>query len=414
LEKAKPFEISKRLIWGAYRRVKANHGAAGIDKVSIEEFDRDLKNNLYKLWNRMASGSYFPPPVKAVPIPKKSGGMRILGVPTVADRIAQTAVRDIIEPKIDPCFHPDSYGYRPGKSAHQALEVTRKRCWRYDWVLEFDIRGLFDNIDHSLLMKAVRFHTDISWVLVYIERWLTAPLQSENQIKIREKGTPQGGVISPLLANLFLHYTFDAWMGRIFPGNPWARYADDGLVHCRTKEEAEKILDALRRRMAECKLELHPTKTRIVYCKDDDRKGEFPGTSFDFLGYSFQPRRAKNRWGKFFVSFLPAISNESAKEVRRIIHDWRLHLKPDKSIRDLSNMFNAVIRGWIGYYGRFYQSRMYFPLRHLNHALVYWVRKKYKRLRRGTRRAETWLGNVARREPALFAHWKLGILPSVG
>ena len=414
MEKAKPFEISKRMVWEAYRKVKANHGAAGIDEVTIEEFDRDLKNNLYKLWNRMASGSFFPPPVKAVPIPKKSGGTRILGVPTVADRIAQMVVRDSIEPMIDRLFHPDSYGYRPGKSAHQALEVTRKRCWKFDWVLEFDIRGLFDNIDHALLMKAVRHHTDVPWVLLYIERWLTAPIQSEDQLNIRVKGTPQGGVISPLLANLFLHYAFDVWMGRTFPSNPWARYADDGLVHCQTKDEAEHVLDALRQRMTECKLELHPTKTRIVYCKDDDRDGDYPGTSFDFLGYTFQPRRAKNKWGRFFVSFLPAISNEAAKDVRRTIHDWRLHLKPDKSIKDLSRMFNAVIRGWIGYYGRFYQSRMYSTLRQLNRALVYWVRKKYKRLRRGTRRAETWLGNVARREPALFAHWKLGILPTVG
>jgi RNA-directed DNA polymerase len=360
LEKAKPFAIPKQAVWEAYKKVKANHGAAGIDEVSLEEFEKDLKNNLYKLWNRMSSGSYFPPAVKAVPRPKKSGGVRILGVPTVADRIAQMVVKDAFEPLVEPHFHKDSYGYRPGKSAHDALAVTRKRCWRYDWVLEFDIRGLFDNIDHKLLMRAVRKHTDTRWVILYIERWLTAPFQTaEGELISRTKGPPQGGVVSPVLANLFLHYAFDRWMEKNSPQSPWARYADDGLVHCRSKEEAEQVLQRLIERFAECGLELHPDKTRIVYCKDDDRRGKYQETSFDFLGYTFQPRRAKNRWGKFFVSCLPAISNTAAKALRREIHDWRMHLKPDRSIEDLSHMFNPIIRGWINYYGRFYGSRLH-------------------------------------------------------
>jgi len=243
-------------------------------------------------------------------------------------------------------FHKDSYGYRPGKSAHDALSVTRERCWRYDWVLEFDIRGLFDNIDHELLMRAVRKHTDNRWVILYIERWLTAPFQTvEGELIGRTKGTPQGGVVSPVLANLFLHYAFDRWMEKNAPQLPWARYADDGLVHCRSMEEAKQLLERLKERFAACGLELHPDKTRIVYCKDDDRRGQHQDTSFDFLGYTFQPRRAKNRRGKFFVSFLPAISNKSAKELRREIHDWRIHLKPDRSIEDLSHMFNPIIRG---------------------------------------------------------------------
>lgn len=415
MKKAKSFAIPKQAVWNAYKEVKANHGAAGIDEVSIEEFESDLKNNLYKLWNRMSSGSYFPPAVKAVPILKKSGGTRLLGVPTVADRVAQMVVKDYLEPIVEPIFLEDSYGYRPGKSAHDALAVTRERCWRYDWVLEFDIRGLFDNIDHDLLMRAVRKHTDCRWVILYIQRWLKAPFQTvEGEVMSREKGTPQGGVVSPLLANLFLHYVFDLWMTRKYPRNPWARYADDGLVHCRSREESEALLGRLRERFAECKLELHPEKTRIVYCKDDDRKVEYPETKFDFLGYTFRPRRAKNWRGQYFVSFLPAVGNQAAKAMRRKIHDWRLHLKPDKSIEDLSRMFNPIIRGWINYYGRFYKSRLYIVLRYLNRALVHWVRRKYKRFYQHRRRAEEWLGCLAHREPRLFAHWQMGILPSAG
>jgi RNA-directed DNA polymerase len=372
LEKAKPFAISKQAVWESYKRVKANRGAAGIDEVTLREFEQDLKNNLYKLWNRMASGSYHPPAVKAVPIPKKSGGTRLLGVPTVADRIAQMVVKRALEPLVEPHFHKDSYGYRPGKSAHDALAETRKRCWRYDWVLEFDIRGLFDNIDHELLMRAVRKHTECRWVILYIERWLTAPFQKEGELVKRTKGTPQGGVVSPLLANLFLHYVFDLWMSRNAPNLPWARYADDGLVHCRSEAEAKNILQRLKERFAECGLELHPDKTRIVYCKDDDRRKDCPITSFDFLGYTFRPRLAKNKRGKFFVSFLPAISNAAAKKLREQIHDWRVHLKPDKSIEDLSRMFNPIVRGWINYYGRFYKSWLNVKvLRYLNGALVH-------------------------------------------
>jgi len=415
LEKAKPFAIPKRAVWNAYKRVKANHGAAGIDGVSIEEFEKDLKDNLYKLWNRMASGTYFPPAVKAVPIPKKSGGTRVLGVPTVADRVAQMVVKGVLEPLVEPHFHKDSYGYRPGKSAHDALAETRKRCWCYDWVLEFDIRGLFDNIDHKLLMRAVRKHTDCRWVILYIERWLTAPMQTvEGELVQRKKGTPQGGVVSPLLANLFLHYVFDKWMGRNNPQTPWARYADDGLVHCHSKEEAEQLKQRLKERFAECGLELHPDKTRIVYCKDDDRKASNQETSFDFLGYTFRPRRARNYQGKYFVSFLPAISNTAAKALRREIHDWRIHLKPDKSIEDLSRMLNPIIRGWINYYGRFYKSRLYAVLRYFNRALILWVRRKYRRYENHRRNAEHWLGGLSRREPRLFAHWQMGILPSAG
>jgi len=415
LEKAKPFEISKHVVWEAYKRVKANKGAAGIDEESIAGFEENLKDNLYRIWNRMSSGSYFPPPVKAVEIPKKSGGKRILGVPTVADRIAQMVAKMYFEPMVEPYFQADSYGYRPGKSAMDAVAATRERCWRYDWLLEFDIKGLFDNIDHELLLRAVRTHTDCKWLMLYIERWLKAPFQTEEgQVRDRKAGTPQGGVISPLLSNLFLHYVFDLWMKRNRSQNPWARYADDGVAHCRTRGEAEDLLEQLHRRFRECGLELHPDKTRIVYCKDDDRRGDFPETRFDFLGYTFRPRRSKSRYGKFFINFTPGVSNKACKAMRQTIRKWRLQLKPDKTLEDFSRMFNPVIRGWINYYGRFYKSALYSVLRHMNRALILWARRKYKRLNRHRRRAEYWLGKVARRDPQLFAHWRMGIVPAAG
>jgi len=413
--KTKPFEISKHVVWEAYKQVKANKGAAGIDNKSITVFEEHLENNLYKIWNRMSSGSYLPPPVKVVEIPKKNGGTRILGVPTVADRIAQTVAKMYFEPRVEPYFHQDSYGYRPGKSAIDAVAVTRRRCWRYNWLLEFDIKGLFDNIDHDLLMRAVKTHTDNKWLLLYIERWLKAPFQMEDgRIIERRSGTPQGGVISPVLSNLFLHYVFDKWMERNFLKNPWARYADDAVTHCRTKAEAEGLLERLHGRFNECGLELHPDKTQIVYCKDDDRRGDYPEIKFDFLGYTFRPRRSKNRYGKFFINFTPGVSNKAAKAMRHTIRNWRIHLKPDKSIDDISRMFNPVIRGWINYYGRFYKSALYPVLRHMNRVLIHWARRKYKRLSCHRRRAEHWLGRIARREPQLFAHWQMGILPSVG
>jgi RNA-directed DNA polymerase len=319
------------------------------------------------------------------------------------------------EPEVEPHFLADSYGYRPGKSALDAVEVTRQRCWRYDWLLEFDIRGLFDNISHELLMRAVRKHTACKWLILDIERWLKAPFQTQDGRLIeRASGTPQGGVISPVLANLFLHYVFDRWMARNRPQNPWARYADDGVAHCRSLPETEELLEQLQSRFKECGLALHAEKTRIVYCKDDDRRGQYPQTKFDFLGYTFRPRRSKNRYGKYFINFTPGVSRKASKAMRQTIRGWRLQLKPDKSIEDISRMFNPVIRGWINYYGRFYKSELYAVLRHLNRALVLWARRKYKRLSRHRRRAENWLGRLARRAPWLFAHWKMGILPSAG
>jgi group II intron reverse transcriptase/maturase len=408
VNKAKPFCISKWEVWEGYKRVKANQGAAGVDGQSIAEFEEDLKDNLFKIWNRMSSGSYFPPPVRRVDIPKDNGGKRPLGIPTVADRIAQTVVKRYLEPILEEHFHPDSYGYRPKKSAIEAIGVARQRCWRYDWVLDLDLKGFFDSIDHGLLMRAVRKHTDCKWVLLYIERWLKAPVQSEDGSLIhRDKGTPQGGVISPLLANLFLHYAFDTWMQRQYPQILFERYADDGICHCRSKTEAEGLQVAIERRFAECRLELNLQKTKIVYCKDSNRRGDYPEQKFDFLGYAFRPRIAKERSGQFFVSFIPAISNKASKSLRDTMRRWRLHRRTDKSLDELAQMFNPVLRGWINYYGSFYRSALYRTFQPLNNILAQWATRKYKRLKRHKRRACQWLQCIMNRQPSLFAHWRL-------
>jgi RNA-directed DNA polymerase len=414
LNVAKPFEISKKLVWQAYLEVKSNGGAAGVDKQSIEAFEQNLKNNLYRIWNRLSSGSYFPPAVKAVPIRKKSGGTRILGVPTVSDRIAQTVVKFVLEPILEPVFDEDSFGYRPGRSALDAVEVTRKRCWYYDWVVEFDICGLFDNIRHDLLMKALRHHCDCRWVLLYIERWLKAPLrQQDGSLVARHKGTPQGAVVSPLLANLFLHYTFDAWIRRVIPGIPFCRYADDGLLHCRSRYQAEYVMRCISERFRQCGLEIHPDKSSIVYCKDVNRTEDYSRISFDFLGYTFRPRRCVNPQGQVHANFLPAISRASMKDIHRRIRGWHIQLRSDKTLLDLSRILNPILRGWYAYYGRFYPSALGQIWNNFNEYLARWVRRKYKRFFRHKRRARRYLARLARAHPDLFIHWHLGVFPCV-
>ncbi len=408
MDKAKPFNISKHLVWDAYRKVKANRGAAGVDGQTIAQFEEDLKSNLYKLWNRMSSGSYFPPPVRRVEIPKGNGGKRPLGIPTVADRIAQMVVKQYLEPKLEPYFHPDSYGYRPEKSAIEAIGVTRQRCWRYSWALDLDIKGFFDNIDHKLLMRAVRKHTDCRWVLLYIERWLKAPAQDENgAIVTRTKGTPQGGVISPLLANLFLHYAFDKWMERNQPAIPFERYADDIICHCVSEAQAEWLQGAVEKRLAVCGLELHPQKTKIVHCEKNRRPDNYHEGNFDFLGFTFRPRQARSKRGRFFTGFLPAVSNKAAKKIRQTVRSWKLHRLTDKSLEDFAHIFNPVIRGWINYYGSYYKSALYPIFQHLENILSRWAVRKYKRLRNCQQRARYWLRTIAKRQPRLLAYWTL-------
>jgi group II intron reverse transcriptase/maturase len=408
--KTKPFVIPKQQVMQAYRLVKANAGAAGVDRQSLGDFEEDLKNNLYRIWNRMSSGSYFPPAVKAVAIPKKAGGERILGVPTVADRVAQMVVKLQIEPDIEPHFLEDSYGYRPGKSALDAVGVTRRRCWRYDWVVEFDIKRLFDNIPHDLLLKALRKHVSCKWALLYVERWLVAPFQQPDGCLVpRTQGTPQGGVVSPLLSNLFLHYVFDAWVRKHYPNIPWCRYADDGLLHCHSLNQAHELRDALAQRFRECGLELHPEKTKIVYCKDGKRVGHYPVKSFDFLGFTFRGRTSRNAQGGLFFNFSPAVSKESLNAMRRFIKRSNLRNRVDRSIEDIAKGFNPVLQGWINYYGRFHRSALYPFLRYFNHVLKAWVMCKFKRFRGKKTRAGQYLERMAKYRPGLFAHWRIGM-----
>ncbi|HCU51802.1 MAG TPA: group II intron reverse transcriptase/maturase, partial [Micromonosporaceae bacterium] len=399
---AKPFEISKQLVWQAYLRVKANKGAPGVDGQSIEDFEKDLKDNLFKVWNRMSSGSYFPPPVKAVPIPKASGGVRILGIPTVSDRIAQTVAAMVLESKVEPLFHPDSYGYRPKRSALDAVAKCRERCWRNDWVIDLDVRAFFDSVDHDLMLKAVQRHTDAKWVVLYVKRWLKAPIrQPDGTLLARDRGTPQGSSISPVLANLFMHYAFDMWLARTFPAVTFERYCDDAVIHCKSLEQARLVRDALGKRLADVGLELHPDKTRLVYCKDADRRGIFEHTSFTFLGYTFRPRLSRSKHGKNFVNFLPAISKDAVKAIGREIRSWHIARRSDKSLNDLARMFNSIVYGWINYFGRFYKSMLYPVLRRINEHLMRWAMRKYKRLYRRERKVKQTLAEIARRSPRL-------------
>ena len=379
MAETKSFCISKRAVWNAWLKVKANRGAAGVDDVSIAHFEKRLKLNLYKIWNRMSSGTYFPPPVRIVKIPKSGGGERTLGIPTVGDRVAQMVLKLYLEPVVEPRFHRDSYGYRPRKSALDAVGVARKRCWQYDWVVDLDIKGFFDNIDHALMMRALRKHTDNPWILLYVERWLKAPAQPRDGALVpRDKGTPQGGVVSPLLANLFLHHALDLWLAAFHPLCPFERYADDVVVHCRSEAEARFIRQSIEERLQACKLEAHPQKTKLVYCRDSNRTERHRPVSFDFLGYTFRPRNAVNRSGKHFVSFIPGVSAKAAKAITAEIRRWQIHRKSDKSLEDLGSIYNPKIRGWIAYYGRYYKSALYPTFRLLNRRLVRWVRKKYK------------------------------------
>lgn len=411
----KPIKISKQMVWEAWLKVKKNGGSCGIDQQTIDEVGKNPGKYLYKVWNRLSSGSYFPPAVKAVAIPKKCGGKRILGIPTVLDRVAQTVVKDMLEPKLEPVFHEDSYGYRPNRSALDAVGKTRVRCWQYGWVLEFDIRGLFDNIDHNLLMKAVNHHCDEKWVLLYIERWLKAPmLNSEGKEILRERGTPQGGVISPLLANLFMHYAFDHWLQRNQPTVPFCRYADDGLLHCKSKKQALFLLERLKERMAEVGLELHPQKTKVIFCKMFGRQSKHKQRSFDFLGYTFKPRMVRNKKGQLFLSFTPGISALAKKAIYRKMKSWKLHFRVGASLEEIATAINPILSGWANYYGKYYKSSLRSIWNGLNWRLAKWMGCKYKRLKSKRTKCFAQLAKIAELNPDLFVHWTLNDKPSAG
>jgi group II intron reverse transcriptase/maturase len=355
----------------------------------------------------MSSGSYFPPAVRAVEVPKPhDAGVRVLGVPTVADRVAQTVVARRIEDRVEPVFHPDSYGYRPGRSALDAVAVCRQRCWKYDWVVEFDIRKFFDSVSWDLVLKAVEAHIDVPWVLLYLRRWLAAPMQlPDGTRQPRDRGTPQGSPVSPVIANLFLHYALDRWLLREFPDAPFERYADDGIVHCTTLARAEEVLAALTSRMAQVGLALHPDKTGIVYCKDGKRRGSYRVTSFTFLGYTFRPRGATNRQGRRFLAFLPAISMQALKRISGIVRSWGLHRRTGTTLDQLAARINPVVAGWMQYYGRFYRSALYRLLTRINGYLVRWIRNTYQRFA-GTRASRQHFAALLEATPTLFKHWR--------
>ncbi len=408
MNQTKPFTISKRLVYEAYKRVKANKGSAGIDEQSIYDFDQDLKNNLYKLWNRLSSGSYQPPAVKRVYIAKADGKERPLGIPTVSDRIAQMVVKLVIEPELENHFHPDSYGYRPGKSAHQALKLTMERSRKHAWVVDMDIKGFFDNLDHRLMMRAIQKHVPQRWAKLYIQRWLTAPVQQhpDGTLESRHQGTPQGGVISPLLANLYLHYTFDLWMQRHYPKVKFERYADDIVCHCIHQAESEQLKANLERRFWECGLELHPEKTKIVYCKSHCRRGNYTVNSFDFLGYQFKPQLVRNQHGKHQVYFMAGISPKAAANIRKQIRrlPWRVWCRSD--VDEISQHCQNRLSGWINYFKLFGESGIRNTLFYFDQALRGWAKRKYKAMK--TVRQASHYVNVLRREAKhLFTHWRL-------
>lgn len=404
----KSLPVSKRMVYNSYLKVIAKDGSAGIDKQSIESFNENLSGNLYKIWNRMTSGSYFPPPVRTVFIPKKQGGVRPLGIPTVSDRIAQGVVKDYLEPSLETIFHASSFGYRPGRSAHDALVQCQSNCNQKDWVLDVDIKGFFDNISHDIMLELLAQHTQEKWVLIYVERWLKAGVEQEDgSITARVKGTPQGGVISPLLANIYLHHAFDIWMDEINHQNPFERYADDIVIHCHSKQEAEQLLEKLKLRMNEFELTLHPDKTKIVYCKNYRRLKKHGNESFTFLSYSFQPRTIKSKLGGRFLIFGAGICNAAKMHIRTCIKEI---LRPQWSTQTLewfAGKLNPKIRGWINYYTRFSKKEAHNVFYYLNELIRKWMKNKFKI--RGTKLTYKKYELMQAETPLLFYHWKLGI-----
>ena len=377
--RVKPFSLDRRWFWLAWEQVRMNRGGPGVDGVTIGQFESRLDDELYRLWNRMSSGTYFPKPVKAVPIPKADGGVRVLGVPTVADRVAQAVVANLAQAGTESVFLPDSYGFRPGRGALDAVRQGKDRCRQYDWVVDLDIAKFFDSVDHELLLKVVEWQEWPRWAVICVERWITAPLmETDGVLTPREKGTPQGGVVSPVLANLFLHVVFDLWMTREYPDIPFERYADDAICHCKTFNQAQKLVEHLGQRFSQCGLMMHPVKTKIVYCKDSNRKGGYPGpTRFTFLGYEFRARRMKGKHG-VFNSFGPGVDPVKRKAMIDRIRQWRIPHKTGWTRIELAKLVNPVVRGWMNYYAEFYPSEFYPVLHYLNARIFEWMRKKYR------------------------------------
>jgi RNA-directed DNA polymerase len=406
----KSIPITKQMIWEAFKKVRSNKGAAGIDDETIEWYEKRLQDNLYMLWNRMSSGSYFPPSVLEVEIPKDDGRKRKLGIPTVNDRVAQQVLKSYLEQRFEAEFLPQSYGYRPLKSAHQAVEQVRKNVRRYHWVIDMDISGFFDNMSHEHLQKAIERHVEEKWAKMYITRWLEAPIEDRKGNKRTRdgKGTPQGGVISPLLANLFLHYAFDKWLEITYPGLCFVRYADDIIVHCNSQAEAEEVLKAIRNRLGECRLQLNEQKTKIVYCKKDYRRDKFKTVQFDFLGFSFQPRPTSNHGAEMFLGYDCAISRKSENKISEIFRKSEFHRWTQRDIYYIAKVFNPKIRGWINYYGKFRIHKLMRIFRIFHLRLIKWAVLKYKRFGGSMYKGGRWLRNLAVSYPGLFVHWQYG------
>jgi group II intron reverse transcriptase/maturase len=408
--KSRTQPVSREQVWSAWRRIRRGGRGTGIDRVGIDEIDANPRKYLYPLWNRLASGSYFPPPVKEVLIPKGKVKKRVLGVPTVLDRVAQEVIRAELEKTVEPRFHPSSFGYRPGKSAHDAVEQCARNCWERWYVVDLDIKGFFDNIDHGRMMSILRKHTDHRHVLLYCERWLKAPVMRQNgEMQTRSKGTPQGGVLSPLLANLYLHEAFDQWLAETQPRIVFERYADDIVIHTRSMEQSCFILDRLKARLREYSLEIHPEKTRIVYCYRTARffkeRKDIP-VSFDFLGFTFKPRLCEKSNGEKFWGFRPAISKKSQKKIVGELRKLAIHNWVSEDIQSVANDLAPKIRGWINYYGRFRLSEMQWVFRLLNVRIAKWARKKYKL--RTYAKSYGWLKRMAKWYPYTFVHWTYG------
>lgn len=411
------FPITKEQVWESFKLVKANGGSAGVDGITIDDIAAKPRKHLYPVWNRLASGSYYPPAVKRVEIPKSDGGVRPLGIPTVKDRVAQMVIARELEKQVDKHFSPNSFGYRPDKSAHQAIEQARINCWRYPWVIDVDIKGFFDNIDQELLLHAVGKFTSKKHILLYVQRWLKAPVQLKDgtQLQNLEKGTPQGGVISPLLANIFLHFVFDKWMEEKFSNNPFERYADDIIIHAKNEPEARHLLKSMKARFEQCKLELHPAKTKLVYCnrKGRRKRKEAKERQFDFLGYTFRSRSVQTKEGTIIFGFSPSISRKSTKRISEEGRKLGFHRWTHLDIVGLSKALRSKIRGWLNYYGKFHKSAMKMAFRHLNSRLVKWAYNKYKRFKRRKvlRPARLWLRQLSKEYTYLFPMWQHGFTP---
>ena len=409
-ETAKSIPVTQLMVWQAYRKVKANKGSAGIDKVSLEEFEADKLRQLYKIWNRLSSGSYFPPAVRAVEIPKKDGSTRKLGIPTVGDRVAQQVVKCYLEPSLEACFHRHSYGYRPLKSAHQAVAVVRENVRQYPWVFDMDISKFFDKMSHELLMKALEIHVEETWVKMYIKRWLESPMQEKNGETIGKEGmgTPQGGVISPLLANLFLHYVLDKWLDKTYPKLSFVRYADDIIIHCHSEEEAGEVLEKVKARLESCKLSVNEKKTKLVYCQDYRRQKKDYAVKFDFLGFSFQPRPFRSSKGGVFLGYGCAISTDSEKRIVETIRMSNLHKWTNATVEEIAYQFNPQLRGWISYYGKFGKHNLGRIVRRFHFHLMKWALNRYKSFKTSKKKAYEWLRKLRDEKPKLFYHWQAG------